>query len=90
MRKGFVLASSLLLAAATAAQAAEPDGWDRAYDPATGSRFIPLQLIIGGVWNGERTITYPEGTFGELVDHGSIWVGPEVDPSQDRRGADRL
>ena len=59
-----------------AVRAAEPDGWDRAYDPATATQFIPLQLIIGGVWNGERTITYPEGTFGELVDHGSIWVGP--------------
>jgi len=71
------VASSLLVAAATTARAAEPDGWDRAYDPATGARFIPLQLIIGGEWKGERTITYPAGTFGKLVDHGSIWVGPK-------------
>jgi hypothetical protein len=70
------IASVLWLAGAVAAFAAEPDGWDRAYDPTTRRRFIPLQLIIGGEWNGERTITYPVGTFGELVDHGSIWVGP--------------
>jgi hypothetical protein len=69
-----VIVAALLLSAN--AVAAEPDVWDRAYDPATGKRFIPLQLIIGGEWNGERTITYPAGTFGELVDHGSIWVGP--------------
>jgi len=71
------IVSSLLLAGSAAAFAAEPDGWDRAYDPATRTRFIPLQLIIGGEWNGERTITYPTGTFGELVEHGSIWVGPK-------------
>ncbi len=66
------------MAAAGAALAAEPDGWDRAYDPASGTRFIPLQLVIGGAWNGERTITYPAGTFGELVEHGSVWVGPKT------------
>ena len=71
------VASSLLLASAVLALAAEPDAWDRAYDPTTRTRFIPLQLIIGGAWNGERTITYPTGTFGELVEHGSIWVGPK-------------
>lgn len=70
--------SSLLLASAVMALAAEPDAWDRAYDPATRTRFIPLQLIIGGEWNGERTITYPKGMFGELIDHGSIWVGPKT------------
>jgi hypothetical protein len=62
-----VIASVLWLAGSAVANTAEPDGWDRAYDPATRTRFIPLQLIIGGAWNGERTITYPTGTFGELV-----------------------
>jgi hypothetical protein len=71
-----IIVSVLWLAGSMAAVAAELDGWDRAYDPATRTRFIPLQLIIGGEWNGERTITYPVGTFGELIDHGSIWVGP--------------
>ena len=78
MKKRFAIVASLLLVGSAAVRAAEPDGWDRAYDPVTGIRFIPLQLIIGGVWNGERTITYPVGTFGELVEHGSIWVGPRA------------
>jgi hypothetical protein len=70
------VASSLLLAAAATAHAADQDGWDRAYDPATGRRFIALQLIVGGAWDGERTISYPSGTFAESVDHGSVWIGP--------------
>ena len=70
------IAVSLLFSAVATVRAADVDAWDRAYDPATGRRFIPLQLIIGGEWNGERTITYPSGTFAELVDHGSIWLGP--------------
>src|SRR5258708_34370892 len=41
------------------------------------SRFLPLQLIIGGEWDGQNTITYPSGRFGELVQGGSIWVGPK-------------
>jgi hypothetical protein len=73
-----VTAVGAILVLSGAALAAEPDGWDRAYDPTAGARFIPLQLIIGGDWNGERTITYPAGTFGELVEHGSVWVGPKT------------
>jgi hypothetical protein len=60
------------------AMAAGPDGWDHAYDPATGTRFIPLQLIVGGEWGGERTITYPKGIYAELIEHGSVWVGPRT------------
>jgi hypothetical protein len=63
-----ILAASVLLLAADPARAALGD--------AAGSRFIPLQLIIGGEWNGEAAITYPGGTFSESVDHGSVWVGP--------------
>jgi hypothetical protein len=55
---------------------AEPDVWDRAYDAASGTRFIPLQLILGGVWDGERAITYPAGSFSQLAG-GSTWTGPE-------------
>src|SRR4029450_5567931 len=76
MMRFIIIVSVLWLAGSMAAVAAELDGWDRAYDPATRTRFIPLQLIIGGEWNGEHTITYPVGTFGELIDHGSIWGGP--------------
>jgi hypothetical protein len=45
----------------------------------TPARFIPLQLIIGDRWNGERTITYPSGRFVGGVREGapSIWVGPK-------------
>jgi hypothetical protein len=57
------LALLLMLAAAPFARAQE--------------RFLPLQLIIGGDWDGQNTITYPSGRFGELVQGGSIWVGPK-------------
>ena len=40
------------------------------------SRFIPLQLIIGGAWDGAPTITYPQGSFSEPLEHGSTWRGP--------------
>jgi hypothetical protein len=58
----------LLLWAAAAQAGAEA--------PAT--RFIPLELIIGAAWNGEKTITYPTGRFTEGVEGrgASTWVGP--------------
>jgi hypothetical protein len=78
MPRFLAAAIALLLAvAAPAAGGASLDVWDRAYDPSTGTRFIPLQLIIGGEWDGARVITYPEGRFGESVDHPSVWVGPK-------------
>src|SRR4029453_6062374 len=80
MMRFIIIVSVLGLAGSRVAVAAEPDGWDRAYDPATRTRFIPLQLIIGGEWNGERTITHPVGTLGELIHHGSMWVGPRKRP----------
>ena len=30
--------------------------WDRAYDPASATRFIPVALWTGGDWDGERVI----------------------------------
>lgn len=36
--------------------AAEPSAWDRAYDPATKTRFIPLELWTGGAWDGREAI----------------------------------
>jgi hypothetical protein len=45
-------------------------------EPAGASRFIPLQLIIGGAWDGTPTITYPAGRFAEDFPHGSVWSGP--------------
>ena len=64
-----IVSAFLCLLAASASQAA-------AEAPAT--RFIPLELIVGAAWSGEKTITYPSGTFSEGVDQGSasVWVGP--------------
>jgi hypothetical protein len=30
--------------------------WDAQSDPATHSRFIPMQLIVPGVWDGSQRI----------------------------------
>jgi hypothetical protein len=43
-----------LLSAATAA--AQPTGWERGYDAATGVRFIPVELWTGGAWDGTHAI----------------------------------
>lgn len=50
-----------------------------AWAQAAAERFIPLQLIIGDRWNGERVITYPSGRFVEGLRRGSpsVWVGPK-------------
>jgi hypothetical protein len=52
------------------------DVWDDAYDASTGTRFIPIELILGAAWNGNRSITHPSGTFRQTVG-GSTWEGPE-------------
>ncbi len=89
----------ILLAMLAAFAARAEDAWDRAYDPATRSRYIPLQLIIGGDWDGERSLTYPSGQFAEHVLHGSLWIGPHdwINPDTgetiqvyDRRRANRF
>jgi hypothetical protein len=67
-----ILAASILLLADPGHAAPDASG------DAAGSRFIPLQLIIGGEWNGEAAITYPAGTFSESVEHASVWVGPRL------------
>jgi hypothetical protein len=59
---------ALLLGAVSAQAGAEADG----------TRFIPLQLILGDSWDGAETITYPVGRFTEGVEQGSasVWSGP--------------
>jgi hypothetical protein len=74
LRHALLLVLAPLLHAGAAA--GESDVWQRAYDAASGTRFIPLQLILGGVWDGERAITYPAGTFSQTAG-GSTWSGPE-------------
>ncbi len=55
---------------------ASADVWDDAYDAKTGTRFIPMELILGAQWDGGRTINYPKGTFRQTAG-GSTWQGPE-------------
>jgi hypothetical protein len=51
------------------------DVWDDAYDASAGTRFIPIELILGAEWDGKRVIAYPSGTFQQTVG-GSTWEGP--------------
>ena len=65
-----------LLFLLTTAAVARADVWDDAYDAKRGTRFIPLELILGATWDGSRTINYPKGTFHQTAG-GSTWEGPE-------------
>lgn len=49
--------------------------WDDAYDQATQSRFIPMQLIVPGAWDGIRKISLP--TASEADGEGTVWTGPQ-------------
>ena len=56
---GIAAAAALLLAATALAgstAAEEGTAWDRAYDAAASTRFIPVQLWTGGDWDGSRVI----------------------------------
>lgn len=64
-----ILVSALMFLCAGSTRAAPGDA-------AAPARFIPLQLIVGGIWNGEPTVTFPSGAFAEGVAHGSVWIGP--------------
>ena len=55
--------------------------WDGAYDAQTGTRFIPIQLILPSRWSGERRIDHPEVAF---TDPGrDFWKGPKADSDAD-------
>ena len=54
--RGIAAAVVLLLATASWARAADPSPWDRAYDAATGARFIPVELWTGGAWDGTHAL----------------------------------
>lgn len=71
-----VLASILCWCGATASRAAD-DVWSASYDAASGTRYIPLELILGAPWNGKREIAMPRGSFTESVERNpSTWYGP--------------
>jgi hypothetical protein len=47
---------ALCLALASAARAEDWSAWQRAYDPATRARFIPVELWTGVPWDGTQEI----------------------------------
>jgi len=47
---------TLALLAVAPARASEPTVWDRAFDAATGVRFIPVELWTGADWDGSHEI----------------------------------
>jgi hypothetical protein len=75
-------ASALWLAAATpaaewpAARVGRKEVWDAATESLGQRRFIPMQLVVPGVWDGIERIDVPpaEGVDGE----GSVRRGPEA------------
>jgi hypothetical protein len=70
------VASILFLCGAAAGQAAD-DVWAASYDAATGTRYIPLELILGAPWDGKREIAMPRGNFTESAERNpSTWSGP--------------
>jgi hypothetical protein len=76
----------ILLATAFAAHAAEPSPWARAYDPATGTRFIPVELWTGGEWDGTHAIrmTPADLRFGgkKHLSGPFAWTPPVGEPIQ--------
>jgi hypothetical protein len=47
---------ALCLALSSSARAEDWSAWQRAYDPATGTRFIPVELWTGAPWDGTQEI----------------------------------
>ena len=53
------------------------DVWARSYDSTTQVRYIPLELILGADWDGQKRIVMPNGRFTEAVARDpSTWHGP--------------
>jgi len=58
-----------------AATVGSKEVWEAAADRASQTRFIPLQLIVPGVWDGTRRIDLPAAS---LIDaEGTTWSGPQ-------------
>jgi hypothetical protein len=58
---------------------AADDVWAASYDASTQSRYIPLELILGAPWSGQREIKMPQGSFTEGVARDpSTWHGPSA------------
>jgi hypothetical protein len=74
----------LCLALAGVARAEDWSAWQRAYDPATRTRFIPVELWTGAPWDGTEEIRMTPVTleFGPAGDKSikgpTIWHGIQV------------
>jgi hypothetical protein len=91
--KAFLL-SVLCLALAGPARAEDWSAWERAYDPATRTRFIPVELWTGAPWDGAHEIRMApaaELKFGKRGDQSikgpSAWNGFQV---YERMSRDKL
>ena len=49
--------------------------WDAQTDPATQTRFIPMQLIVPGLWDGAQRIELPPARDYEAEE--TVWNGPQ-------------
>lgn len=84
MKPAFLLSIALCLALAGAAGAQDWSAWQRAYDPATGTRFIPVELWTGAPWDGTQEIRLAPVAlaFGQRGDKSitgpTSWNGIEV------------
>jgi len=67
VRSPAAVSTAALVFLTCAAAAAGPDPWAASYDPASGTRFIPIELWTGGEWDGGRELrmTPADLTFGK-------------------------
>lgn len=79
-----LLPVALCLVLAGAARAEDWTAWQRAYDPATHTRFIPVELWIGAPWDGTQRIHMAPAAleFGQRGDKSikgpTTWNGIQV------------
>jgi hypothetical protein len=76
------LVASLMLLALTPAVAADwpaglgpKEAWESATDRSAQTRFIPMQLIVPGVWGGTRRVDMPSADGHDA--EGTVWSGPQ-------------
>jgi hypothetical protein len=80
----WVLLHALCLMLAQSARAADWSAWQRAYDPATRTRFIPVELWTGTPWDGTQEIRMAPAAleFGRRGDKNikgpKLWNGIQV------------
>ena len=80
---------ALCLALAGAARGEDWSAWQRAYDPATRTRFIPVELWTGAPWDGTQEIRMAPAAleFGRRGDKSMTARGMPSDTTQILRSA---